>query len=105
MTEQEQHLLLNEIEYADATPSLSQAQRLRGFSRQGRLNSDVIFAVMSEEKANQKEQIRFPKEEIQKYFPKAIRARICRTPSSSCWKNGSGRENETQGRNGKWMIK
>lgn len=71
LTEQEQHLLLNEIEYADATPSLSQAQRLRGFSRQGRLNSDVIFAVMSEEKANQKEQIRFPKEEIQKYFPKS----------------------------------
>ena len=71
LTEQEQHLLLNEIEYADATSSLSQAQRLRGLSRQGRLNSDVIFAVMSEEKANQKEQIRFPKEEIQKYFPKS----------------------------------
>lgn len=71
LTEQEQHLLLNEIEYADATPSLSQAQRLRGFSRQGRLTADVIFAVISEEKANQKEQIRFPKEEIQKYFPKS----------------------------------
>ena len=71
LTHEEQHLLLNEIEYADATPSLSQAQRLRGFSRQGRLNADVIFAVMSEEKANQKEQIRFPKEEIQKYFPKS----------------------------------
>lgn len=71
LTIEEQHLLLNEIEYADATPSLSQAQRLRGFSRQGRLNSDVIFAVMSEEKANQKEQIRFPKEELQKYFPKS----------------------------------
>ena len=71
LTHEEQHLLLNEIEYADATPSLSQAQRLRGFSRQGRLTADVIFAVMSEEKANQKEQIRFPKEEIQKYFPKS----------------------------------
>ena len=70
LTHEEQHLLLNEIEYADATPSLSQAQRLRGFSRQGRLTADVIFAVMSEEKANQKEQICFPKEEIQKYFPK-----------------------------------
>lgn len=105
LTNEEQQTLLNEIEYADATPSLSQAQRLRGFSRQGRLNSDVIFAVMSEEKANQKEQIRFPKEEIQKYFPKAIRARICRIPSSNCWKNGSGRENETQGRNDKWTIK
>lgn len=71
LTHEEQHLLLNEIEYADATPSLSQAQRLRDFSRQGRLTADVIFAVMSEEKANQKEQIRFPKEELQKYFPKS----------------------------------
>ena len=71
LTHEEQHLLLNEIEYADATPSLSQAQRLRSFSRQGRLTADVIFAVMSEEKANQKEQIRFSKEEIQKYFPKS----------------------------------
>lgn len=70
LTHEEQHLLLNEIEYADATPSLLQAQRLRDFSRQGRLTADVIFAVMSEEKANQKEQIRFSKEEIQKYFPK-----------------------------------
>ena len=59
LTHEEQQALLNEIEYADATPSLSQAQRLRGFSRQGRLTADVIFAVMSEEKANQKEQIRF----------------------------------------------
>ena len=71
LTHEEQHLLLNEIEYADATPSLSQAQRLRSFSRQGRLTADAIFAVMSEEKANQKEQIRFSKEEIQKYFPKS----------------------------------
>ena len=71
LTNEEQQALLNEIEYADATPSLSQAQRLRNFSRQGRLNADVIYAVMSEEKANQKEQIRFPKEELQKYFPKS----------------------------------
>ena len=71
LTNEEQQALLSEIEYTDATPSLSQAQRLRNFSRQGRLNADVIFAVLSEEKANQKEQIRFPKEEIQKYFPKS----------------------------------
>ena len=71
LTHEEQQALLNEIEYADATPSLSQAQRLRSFSRQGRLTADAIFAVMSEEKANQKEQIRFSKEEIQKYFPKS----------------------------------
>ena len=71
LTNEEQHALLNEIKYADAMPSLPQAQRLRGFSRQGRLTADVIFAVMSEEKTNQKEQIRFSKEEIQKYFPKS----------------------------------
>lgn len=71
LPEKEQKILFDEIEYADATPSLSQAQRLRGFSRQGRLNADVIFTVMSKKKANQKEQIRFPKEEIQKYFPKS----------------------------------
>lgn len=71
LPENEQRILADEIEYADVTPSLSQAQRLRSFSRQGRLNADVIFTVMSEEKANQKEQIRFPKEEIQKYFPKS----------------------------------
>lgn len=70
LTNEEQQALLNEIEYVDATPSLSQAQRLRGFSRR-RLTADAIFAVMSEEKANQKEQIRFPKEKIQKYFPKS----------------------------------
>ena len=71
LTPDEQKLLLNEMEYTDAAPSLSQTQRLKAFSRQGRLNADLIYAVMSEEKANQKEQIRSPKEEIQKYFPKS----------------------------------
>lgn len=70
LPEHEQQILYEEIEFADATPSLTQAQRLKEFSRQDRLNADIIYAVMSEEKANQKEQIRFPKEEIQKYFPK-----------------------------------
>ncbi len=62
--------MVEEIEYADATPSLSQAQRLRSLSRQCRLGRDAIYAVMSEEKANQKEQVRFRKEDIEKYFPK-----------------------------------
>lgn len=93
LNREEQKLLLNEMEYADATPSLSQAQRLRTFSRQGKLTADVIYAVMSEEKANQKEQIRFQKKRYRNIFPRAIRVKICRTPFSSCWKNGSGREN------------
>lgn len=66
----EQTMLLSEIEYNDCTPNLSQAQRLRNFSKQGLLNRDVIFAVMSEEKANQKERVKIPAERIRKYFPK-----------------------------------
>ena len=105
LTNDKQRTLLNEIKYAHPTPSILEAQRLRDFSKQGRLNADVIYAVMSEEKANQKKQIHFLKAEIQKYFPKAIRARICRILSSICRKNGSDRENQTQGRNDKWTIK
>lgn len=70
LTKSQQQALFEEIEYLDATPSLSQAQRLRSLSRQLRLSNDAIYAVMSEEKANQKEQVRFMTEDIRKYFPK-----------------------------------
>lgn len=70
LTKEEQHNLMSEIEYSLSTPSLSQAQRMRSLSRQGRLSKDAIYIVMSEEKANQKEQLRFMKEDIAKYFPK-----------------------------------
>ena len=71
LPENEQKMLAEEIEYADATPSLSQAQRLRKFSEQGRLSIETIFAVLSEEKPNQKEQVKFKTEDIRKYFPKS----------------------------------
>ncbi len=71
LTKQEQQTLLSEMEYADCTPSLSQAIRLHNLSREGRLSADVIYAVMSEQKPNQKEQIRFRTEDIRKYFPKS----------------------------------
>ena len=71
LPENEQRMLAEEIEYTDATPSLSQAQRLRKFSEQGRLSIDTIFAVLSEEKPNQKEQVKFKTEDIRKYFPKS----------------------------------
>lgn len=67
---EEQRKLANEIEYTDATPSLLQAQRLRKFSQQGRFSTDTIFAVLSEEKPNQKERVRIPVERMRKYFPK-----------------------------------
>ena len=69
LTNEEQQTLLNEIEYVDATPSLSQAQRLRGFSRQGRLTADVIFAVMSEEKSQPEGADSVSKRGTAKVFP------------------------------------
>lgn len=71
LPENEQKILAEEIAYTDATPSLSQAQRLRKYSEQGRLSIDTIFAVLSEEKPNQKEQVKFKTEDIRKYFPKS----------------------------------
>ena len=58
-------------EITDATPSLSQAQRLRKFSKDGNFFVDTVFAVLNEEKPNQKEQVRFMEEDIRKYFPKS----------------------------------
>ena len=70
LSEYEQGTLLDQIEFTDATPSLPQAQRLRKFSEQGRYSTDVVFAVLCEEKPNQKEQVRFMEEDIRKYFPR-----------------------------------
>lgn len=69
LSEYEQQILLEQIEFTDATPSLSQAHRLRKFSEQGKYSTNVVFAVLCEEKPNQKEQVRFMEENIPKYFP------------------------------------
>ena len=71
LTDQEQHDLLEQIELQDCTPSLSQACRLKKISQTEGLTRDVITAVMSEEKANQKEMFKVPMERIRKYAPKA----------------------------------
>ncbi|MEF9920261.1 MAG: ParB/RepB/Spo0J family partition protein [Erysipelotrichaceae bacterium] len=70
LTEQEQELLLQSIEDNEATPSLSQAQRMKSLSRDKHLGEDTIYAIMTEEKANQKDKLTFKMEEIDKYFPK-----------------------------------
>ena len=67
----EQNDLLETIESEDCTPSLSQAQRMKKLSQSGELSVDVIFTIMTEEKANQKEQVRFMEEDIRKYFPRS----------------------------------
>lgn len=66
----EQENLLITMESEDATPSLSQAQRMKRLSQSGRLDMDAIFEIMTEEKANQKETLKFSADRIRKYFPK-----------------------------------
>ena len=68
LTEQEQQELYDTITTEDCTPSHAQAIKMRQFSQNGRLNMDVILSIMQEEKPNQKEQFKIPKERISKYF-------------------------------------
>ena len=68
LTEQEQHDLYETMITEDCTPSHVQAMKMRKFSEEGRLNMDVIFSIMQEEKPNQKEQFKIPKERISKFF-------------------------------------
>lgn len=69
LEQSEQRVLLNAMEMNDCTPSHAQSIRLKKMSQDGMLNDEQIYAVMSEEKPNQQEQIRFKKDELKKYFP------------------------------------
>ena len=71
LTEQEQYTLLDTIESEDCTPSLSQAQRMKKLSQEGRLTAEVIYAIMGEEKPNQREKIKLSAERVREYFPKS----------------------------------
>ena len=70
LTKEQQQMLSQEIENCQATPSLSQAQRLKKFSQEGKLDEGVIMAVMSEEKKDI-DKVTLPGETINKYFPKS----------------------------------
>jgi ParB family chromosome partitioning protein len=70
LAEKEQVDLLETIESEDATPSLSQAQRMRKMSEAGTLDMDAIFAILTEVKPNQVEQMKFPIQKLSSYFPK-----------------------------------
>ena len=69
LTKEEQAELWDLIEQEDATPSLSQAIRMKQLSRMAKLTPEAIYAIISEEKPNQKEQIRLKTESLKKYFP------------------------------------
>ena len=66
----EQENLFATMESEEATPSLSQAQRMKSLSQSGRLDMDMIFSIMTEEKGNQKETLKINTSKLKKYFPK-----------------------------------
>lgn len=70
LSKEEQASLLMTMESEICTPSLAQAIKIKKFSQEGRLNDDVILSILSEEKPNQKEVYKLPKERLDKYFPR-----------------------------------
>ena len=68
LSKEQQRALYDTMECEDCTPSLAQAIKMKEFSKDGKLTDEVILSIMQEEKPNQKEQFKMPKERISKYF-------------------------------------
>lgn len=68
LSKEQQQSLYDTMECEDCTPSLAQAIKIKEFSRDGKLSAEVILSIMQEEKPNQREQFKMPKERISKYF-------------------------------------
>ncbi len=69
LTENEQRLLLDAMDMNNCTPSHAQSIRLKKLSQEGFLTDEIIENIMSEEKPNQKENIKFKREDFKKFFP------------------------------------
>lgn len=76
LSEQEQRTVLEHMVLGDCTPSLSQANRMKKLSQEGKLTSEEIQKIMSEEKANQREMFKVPVAKIEKYVPKGNRKQL-----------------------------
>ena len=72
LTDEQQYSLLNAMSYYDATPSLSQATKMKKFSQEGKLSEDVISSIMQEEKPNQRVKPAFSDERINKLIPPSV---------------------------------
>ncbi len=98
LKKEEQRDLLDAMDSEQATPSLSQAQRLKKYSQEGHLTLDMMRVIMGEEKKSD-----LDKSDVHQLtpcasiFPKATRPSGCRRPSSSCWRRGSASARETAG--------
>ena len=75
LSEPEQGMLLEAISYADATPSLAQAIKMRSLSKEGALTQEAIEAILCEEKPNQREKITFRADRLRQYLPAGISPR------------------------------
>ena len=71
LKKEEQVQLLDAMDSEQATPSLSQAQRLKKFSQEGHLSIDVMRAIMGEEKKSDLDKVTFTSDTLRKYFPKS----------------------------------
>ena len=69
LSKEQQQTLCETMECEDYTPSLAQSIKMKEFSKDGKLTDEVILSIMQEEKPNQKEQFKMPKERLAKYFP------------------------------------
>ena len=72
LQKEEQSALLEQIAYADATPSIAQAIKLKRFSQEGKLNNEVLESIMSEEKPNQREKINIKYAEARRFIPASV---------------------------------
>ena len=97
LTEQEQSALYDTMGREDCTPSLAQAIKMKAFSRDGKLTDAVILSIMAEEKPNQKEQFRIPKERISKYFKPGTPARTMEDTIIKALDYYRKRQRETEG--------
>lgn len=71
LTKEEQAQLVETMDYEQATPSLSQAQRMKKLSQEGKLTEDSMLAIMSEEKKSDLDKVTFTSDTLRKYFPKS----------------------------------
>ena len=69
LPKEQQEILYDTMQSEDCTPSHAQAIKMRKFSEEGKLDEDVIFSIMTEEKPNQVEQFKMPRKRIDRYFP------------------------------------
>ena len=76
LQEEEQRDLVETIDTEDCTPSLAQAIRMKELSREGKLDMDTIFGIMTEEKPNQQEKIKIPTERFEKYFKRGTSPQV-----------------------------